>query len=385
MKKRKKSSHRGGESNNGLRGKQIEIDVDSLSNTGDGVGRFGNRVVFVPYTMPGDRVRVAVTTDKRTFLQAEISEILSPSDDRIEPRCQYYKTCGGCTWQHIPYQQQLKTKADHVADTLKRIGGIENARYEPIVPSATDYYYRNRIQGVVRQGKFFQHKKNSQQLVAIDACLIADEKINNAIIDQLSNLPPGKVEIAVVEDEVRVLPVIGRSTELGFRQVNSHVDAVLTDIVLTLIADSQCRKVYDLYCGRGGWTNRIAQNNPALSVTGVDSVAVNINAAKQSAAELELTNVSYLQALVEETLGVIGQRHSLYIVDPPRSGLDPLVTKALCETPVDDLIYVSCHPATLARDLKHLTQAAYRVELVQPLDMFPQTSHVECLVHLQRK
>ena len=381
--KRKNKASRASGSRSGLQGKKIDIEIESLSNTGDGVGRLDNRVVFVPFTMPGDRLRVTVTADKRTFLLAEISELLAPSTDRIDPDCEYFQHCGGCAWQHIPYHYQLKVKAEHVADALERIGGIVDAPFAPIVPSVTDYHYRNRIQGTVRDGKFFQHRKSSQQLIAIASCLIADEKINNAIAERVPVMSPGKVEIAVVDEEIRLLPMIDRSTELGFRQVNSAVNTLLANLVLSLISKSQCKNVYDLYCGRGGWTNQIARENPALTVTGIDSARVNIEAATRSATELELSNVGYIQAKVEESLGVVGEKFTLYIVDPPRSGLDPLVTRALCKKRADDLIYVSCHPATLARDLKLLTEAAYRLELVQPFDMFPQTSHVECLVYLR--
>ncbi len=380
--KRKKSVIPAGKRRS-LQGLQVEIDIESLSTTGDGVGRLDGRVVFVPYTMPGDRVRVAVHTDKRSFLQASLLEVLEASVQRVEAPCKYFSQCGGCDWQHIPYDLQLQTKADQVKDSLERIGAIADAPVIPIEASPMPFRYRNRIQGEVRSGEFFLHRKNSKELVAVDACMIADQRINEAIKNKLASVPDSKIEIAVVDQQACILAMADRGTELGFRQVNTPVSERLANLVLAIIADSRCGNVYDFYCGRGGWTNTIAQNYPDMKVTGVDSTLVNIQAATAAAKQRDLVNVCFVHARVEDSLSVIGSKNSLCIVDPPRSGLDPLVTTALCKKRPADLVYISCHPATLARDLKILTDAAYRIKMVQPLDMFPQTSHVECLVHLQ--
>lgn len=373
---------RGGERKK-LTGTEIELEIDSLSNTGDGVGRFDGRVVFVPYTMPGDRLRATVTTDKRKFLLASLVELLAPSADRIQPPCKVFGQCGGCDWQHIPYQQQLQTKSDQVLDTLSRIGGLGHVPSLPIIVSSDPYFYRNRIQGVIRGSRFFQHRRGSHELVPVDTCHIADKRINEMVAAPLAQQADGDVEIAIVDDQAQLFPLHDRATELGFRQVNTAVSNRLDDLVLEILSQCQCANVYDLYCGRGGWTNRIAENYPALQVTGVDSLSVNIEAATTAASRMALANVTFIHASVEDSLSVLSSKDSVCIVDPPRSGLDSLVTRALCKKRPRDLIYISCHPASLARDLKILTEKAYRIITLQPLDMFPQTSHVECLVYLQ--
>lgn len=381
--RRKKTTGKRFRSAAGLQQSEIEVEIDSLSHTGDGVARYDERVVFVAGTMPGDQVRAKVSADKRTFLQADVVDVLRPSADRIEAPCKYFGQCGGCDWQHIPYELQLKAKSSQITETLERIGGIADVTVLAIEPSMTPYHYRNRIQGQVVGGKYFQYRKNSRELVAVDFCKIADTRINAFIENKLVSVADGRVEIAVVDEQVEVLPIENRGTELGFRQVNSAVSSRLDELVLSAIAASGCNKVFDFYCGRGGWTNMIASAHPAITITGVDSTLVNVQAATHAAEQLKLNNVSYLHAKVEDSLSVMGSKNSLCIVDPPRSGLDPLVTQAFCKKPSSDLIYISCHPATLARDLKVLTQKAYGIKTVQPLDMFPQTSHIECLVHLQ--
>jgi len=137
-----------------LKGRELEVSVTSLTNTGDGLGHIDQQVVFVPYTMPGDKVRLKVVQDKGTFLIAELLEVLEPAPDRIIPSCSYFGKCGGCDWLHIPYELQLEVKVEQLLETLQRIGGLADVAVDKIIASPAPMNYRNRIQGNLRDGTF---------------------------------------------------------------------------------------------------------------------------------------------------------------------------------------------------------------------------------------
>ncbi len=367
-----------------LKGRELQVEIVSLTNSGDGLARLEDQVVFVPYTMPGDTARVKVQQDKGRFLIASLLELLSESPDRITPCCDYFGECGGCDWLHIPYQIQLDVKMNELRETLARIGGLPDIDIKEIIPSPKPVHYRNRIQGHVKGGSFHYMRRGSNKVIPVQQCKIADEQINQRLADGLKDVANGKVEIAVSDEQVHVTPMHSKTTtDMGFRQVNTALGQVLNELVLSEVRDGEFKIVNDLYCGRGAWTNAIARLLPDCSVVGIDAMPENIALAKSEAARESLQNVSYVQALVEEALTQFKPKNSLCIVDPPRSGLDPAVTKALCKKPAKGLVYVSCHAATLARDLKILTDQAYEITQIQPLDMFPQTAHLECVVKLQ--
>lgn len=366
--------------------RDAELVIESLTNAGDGLGRQDQRVVFVPYTLPGDRVRIKITQRKKTYALGSVEEILEPGKDRIEAPCPYFERCGGCDWQHVPYALQLTAKQEQLVDTLTRIGLLQDLPMEDIIPSEREYGYRNRIQGEIRAGSFHYKWRRSDQRIAVDRCAIAEEPINDFLQNtDLTQTVQGRVEIAVVDGEVTVVEINDKnSTELGFRQVNTQISDKLTARLLDRVEQSECQKVIDLYCGRGHWTNHIAGQHSDKQVVGVDSSAENISAARDQAQAMSLGNVQFHQAAVEKTLGKLDIGSSLCIVDPPRAGLDSSVADTLIANPCQELLYVSCHPATLARDLKKLTEGGYRIETLVPMDMFPQTAHLECLVHLVR-
>ncbi len=374
-----------------LNGRELSIEITGLTNTGDGIGRFEQQVVFVRHTMPGDEVRVRVAKDKGTFLIADLLEVVTPSNDRVRPSCEYFGECGGCDWMHIPYELQLVAKAEQFTETLHRIGGLTDIEIEEIIASPKQLNYRNRIQGQLRGGVFHFKQKGSNKLIAIKKCEIADELINKRFSAGFDEMATGKVEISVSDQKIDIVPLNSmQSTDLGFRQVNTEMGQILTELVLTTLtgdalSGEKVELINDLYCGRGDWTNAIAQLMPCATVLGVDSMPENITLARSRAASAGLKNVEYLQANVEEALGKVKVKNSFCIVDPPRAGLDAAVSEALCRRPAKELVYVSCHAATLSRDLKILTNGAYKVTLLQPLDMFPQTAHLESVVRLQAR
>ncbi len=367
-----------------LKGKELQVDIVSLTNTGDGLARHDNQVVFVPYTMPGDTVRIKVLQDKGSFLIASLLEIVAESPDRIIPSCDYFGKCGGCDWLHIPYQLQLDVKVNELRETLSRIGGLPDTEIQEIIASPKSTRYRNRIQGHIQDNAFHFMRRGSNKLIAIRQCEIADARINQRIAQGFKDIARGKVELSVSDEKVLLTPKLAKGGgDGGFRQVNTEMGLVLHDLVLSTLRTGEFESVNDLYCGRGEWTNAIAQLLPNASVVGIDAMPENIALAESHAAREGLQNVNYVQALVEEALSRFEVKNSFCIVDPPRAGLDTAVTKALCRRPARELIYVSCHAASLARDLKILTDGGYEITLIQPLDMFPQTAHLETLVRLR--
>jgi 23S rRNA (uracil1939-C5)-methyltransferase len=363
--------------------KEAELTIDSLTNSGDGLGRLDERVVFVPYTMPGDKIQIKITQRKKNFMLAEAIDILEEGPGRLTPKCAVFERCGGCDWQHVPYADQLKAKEEQLRDTLKRIGTLGTVPVEPIAHGAEEFNYRNRIQGEIRSGKFHYKRRRSDERVAIDRCEIAEEPINEWLASDLSDVPSGRVEVAVVDDSVVVVPITDKNTtELGFRQVNTNVSQILTERLLETVKKSECTTVVDLYCGRGNWTNQIGALYRDKEVIGVDASAENIDVARASSQKMKLGNVQFHLSPVEKIISKLPVETSLCIVDPPRSGLDTAVTERLSKNRPAELIYVSCHPATLARDLKLLTDAGYKISTLLPLDMFPQTAHLESFVHL---
>lgn len=366
-----------------LTGREFNLTITALTNAGDGLGHIDEQVIFVPYTMPGDEVRVRVMQDKGSFLIADLLEVVCPGPDRIKPACEYFGQCGGCDWLHIPYELQLKEKVTHLCETLNRIGGLAELEIKEIIASPRHTNYRNRIQGQLKDGAFHYRRKGSNKLISIAECQIADELINLQLAKGFDRTGAGRVEIGVSDNKVTVVPLYNKqSNPLGFRQVNTEMGALLTELVLSALNDAEAGTIYDLYCGRGEWTNAIAQLSPDKTVLGIDAMADNITLAKSNARQLGIQNVEFIQAKVEEALDKIKVKNSHCIVDPPRAGLDAAVCSALCKRPAKGLIYVSCHAATLARDLKILVASGYEVSSIQPLDMFPQTSHLECVAKL---
>ena len=246
---------------------------------------------------------------------------------------------------------------------------------------------------MTENGAFHYHAARSADLVGIDACVIAHPSINeyiNAPKTPFSN-ERQSVELAFMPDHrVSVFKVhADRSTELGFRQINTAVSKILTNTVSNII-DEQLRgtnamqgqqTLLDLYCGHGAWTRHIAQRHPSLSILGIDNSEQNIRTARSEAANLN--NANFLVSRAETALKKSTTHHDFVIVDPPRAGLSTAVVEALTEFKTPTLLYISCHPATLARDLAALTEGGYTVDFVQPFDMFPQTPHVESLAILR--
>jgi tRNA/tmRNA/rRNA uracil-C5-methylase (TrmA/RlmC/RlmD family) len=363
--------------------KILTLTIESLSNSGDGVARDQKRVVFVPFALPGERVEVEIIFEKKSFSKARLRQVLIPSPHRVSPRCPVFTRCGGCDWQNLAYEQQLHWKQRNLRETLQRIGGLHvDGKVAEIHPSPDIFFYRNRIQLNTDKDGYYYFAKESQVPVLVSECPIARPAINEWL--HRTPQPPRvgtKIELAEMDDgKVSVFPVnkVGQS-ELGFRQVNDLQNQYLQQQLIDFVQEVKAQRLIDLYCGQGNWSLALAKNLPHLGCLGIDTNATSIRQAKSKAP----SNCHFEAGDALDLLKNDQGRADVIVVDPPRAGCSPQVLEQLTQRPPLWLVYISCHPATLARDLKVLVQGGWVLQRLQPIDMFPQTAHLECLTILQ--
>jgi 23S rRNA (uracil1939-C5)-methyltransferase len=347
---------------------EIEILIENIAFGGKGVGRAGKKAVFVPFTIPGERVAAQITSEKKSFAEAVIVRLIEASPERTTPRCPYFGRCGGCSYQHMHYEQQLHWKARQVSEALRRIGKLSAPPIRPIVPSPQEYEYRNRITVHVEDGVigFFRH--DAHRLIDIEQCPIARVEVNAELTALRGRRPrPGHYTL-----RAQIGPRV-------FSQVNEPVANHLADEIVKLIPPDQSLLV-DAYCGGGFFAKRSLGKSSRM--VGIDWDRHAIAAAEREATPAETYLAGDLAALLREQLVPANLRLTTVIVDPPAIGLSNEVRDILRAYPVATLLYVSCNPPTLARDLANL-QTAYHLESVTPFDMFPQTAEIEVLAHLR--
>ena len=371
------------------RGDRITLDITDLAFGGEGVGRLGEFVVFVPFVLPGERVEVKLTEVRRSFGRGIAAQRFSDSPERVEPRCPYFGECGGCQYQHLDYTAQLRWKRKQIIDLFQRVGGFPDAPVREVLPCPAPYGYRNRI--LVRS----QWNKPAQKLnlgfirwdcnlvCDIESCAIAEPALNEAIVQWRRNPPPkgGIKTLLRIPPEDWVVP------EHSFFQNNFFVLPALMDAVRARLHDSGIRHLVDAYCGVGFFSLSLA--DAVDSFLGVELDIPAIKAARENQRRRNITNGEYVagdtDALLPALLTKLDPAKTSVLLDPPRVGCHPPAIQVLREAAPAQILYVSCHPATLARDLKLLCAGdRYRLVDVQPVDLFPQTQHVECVADLRR-
>jgi 23S rRNA (uracil1939-C5)-methyltransferase len=415
----------------------MQIQIEKLAFGGAGIGRTTGKVVFVRGGLPGDLVKVRITKEKGSYDEAEIEEIVSSSPERTEPPCPVFGQCGGCQWQHLNYFAQLKAKEGILRETLERVGGLKDIEIEPIVPSPKQYGYRNRVmlsvwfqKGIYNLG---YHEERSRRKIRIEACPIALEPIEETIV-RLSkalssiNAPRSPLErIHVASNEknayITLVPQFGRepknltslrdhimkfeetdivgiaghderefefallglkfySTASVFIQANREIHERLVETLLEWSDLKGDERVLDLYSGIGNFSLHLAKR--CQEVVGVDVRAKALNLAKKSAEANSISNAVFdaspSEFFVRESVKR-GDSFDLIALDPPREGAKEIL-KELAELSPKRIIYVSCDPPTLARDLKTLRELDYITLKIRPFDMFPQTYHIESIALL---
>jgi 23S rRNA (uracil1939-C5)-methyltransferase len=355
----------------------VDLEIEDVAFGGNGVGREQGKAIFVPYTIDGETVSAEIVREKKQFTEADLVEVKQGSPDRVEPQCPYFGRCGGCAYQHISYEHQLAIKWRQVRDALQRIGKLKDVPMRPIVPSPEQYGYRKRITVHAEDGVIGFFRRDSHRLIDIEHCPISRDEVNHAL-SKLRGQPH-------VRDGHYTLRASANARV--FSQTNDAVARALRDLVVDLVPPNQ-QLLIDAYCGAGFFAKVLLDKFER--VTGIDWDRFAIAAAKENATEKE----TYIAGDVEEELAnatrkgdlqiapAVKDRRSLtMIVDPPATGLNANVRKAIVELMPGTFIYVSCNPPTLARDLRELKDK-FTIESVTPLDMFPQTAEIEVLVHL---
>jgi len=369
-------------------GAHCTVTISDIAFGGEGVARVEDFVVFVPFVMEGEVVEVEITELKKRFARARLLRVLQPSPERVQPPCRYFGDCGGCQYQHIDYPAQLRLKHKQICDLFQRIGGIDARMVEPVIPSPQPYGYRNRIMIRSQWDKFKQGlnigfiRADNRLVVDIEECKIAEPALNAQITNVRAH-PPPKGGIKVV---LRIAAEDWEVPRDSFFQNNFFLLPKLVEAARQCLQRSRSRHLADLYCGVGFFSVELADLVESFAGVELDQLAV--KAARRNAAARGRTNGEFLAGRAEDLLPGLMDRFSAaatsILIDPPRTGCPAESLACLRRTRPNQVIYVSCHPATMARDLNILcAEGVFDLVKVIPIDMFPQTAHVECVADLQ--
>ncbi len=412
----------------------LVLDVERLTYGPDALARCGGQVVFLPYAAPGDRVVAEVVARRRGHLRARVAAVLAPSPARVAPACPVFGVCGGCQWQHLALEAQREAKRAVVIEQLRRVAGLRDPAVPPVRPASAPLAYRSRITLAAEGRRLGYHRLRSHALVEIDACPIAEPVLaahlgaarafaaalraplarvtiaaapggvalvarttarpgpaDRAATERLLVAEPSVRGAVVTDGAVRLVvgdPTVRAPLEPGleievpadvFTQVNPAANQLLVATVVGLVGAAP--RVLDLYCGAGNFALPLARRG--ARVHGVERAAAAVAAARANAARLGLAGATFVAANVTTALAAAPAGSAdVVVLDPPRAGAAPALG-ALAALRAPRLVYVSCDPATLARDIRTLAAHGYRLGRLELLDLFPQTYHVETVAELQ--
>ncbi|OFZ79719.1 MAG: hypothetical protein A2583_01410 [Bdellovibrionales bacterium RIFOXYD1_FULL_53_11] len=371
----------------------IELTITDLARSGAGVARdAGGRVIFVPLTAPGDRVRARICSEEKKYALAEAVEVLEPSPGRVEPRCSVFGRCGGCMWQHIPYQKQWTTKLGGVMHALGRVG-LKDAPKPDEFPAHDPWNYRNRIQLRGNGDTLGFYARKSHDIVAVDTCPVARQEINAALAGIRTTgsklVRPYKAEVEVLPDgTVRTVWNAPHGAG-GFRQLHDEQNTHLQAWVGRAVPDGS-GVVFDLFGGSGNLSRPLAGR--AGQVHCVD-ISIPPDAGAGAPGNMTFHRTAVLRWLIktrrnpERFIALESAAQNIVIVDPPRIGLAEEMKEllpALAALKVQRVVAVGCDPDSWARDLCKLTRAGWRLTGCAVFDFFPQTPHVECAGVLEK-
>lgn len=410
--------------------------ITGVNHKGEGVARIDGKVTFVPLAIPGETVEISITSQKKKFQQAYLERVMNPSPDRVVPSCPYFPACGGCAYQHVSYDRQLQLKREVVQNSLQRIAALE-VEVNPVIGMEPPWHYRNKV--IWHTGREFgqpslgYYRQGSHRLMGIDDCSLISREMqeySRYIKDhlqefqvpegcqvmlrqsaasrdimiifvgpgssgmQFDSLNEGKATVVSVDQGITRLHY-GRPTltetvadlkleiaPLAFMQVNHRQMEKMLELIRYYACLQPDDTILDAYCGIG--TIALVLAGEVRRVVGVESFKDSIKSAKRNAYHNGINNCQFIKGACEKIVPELEESFDVIILDPPRAGCKPELIQAVIRKSPRCIIYVSCNPATLARDLAIFNEAHFKVDKVQPLDMFPQTSHVETVVLMSR-
>jgi 23S rRNA (uracil1939-C5)-methyltransferase len=346
----------------------VDLTIHDVGFGGKGVARDNGKAVFVPFTIEGERVSARIVREKKQFAEGELVEVLEPSPERVAPACPYFERCGGCTYQHISYTHQLELKARQVEQAMRRIARLADPPMRPIVPSPLPYGYRNRITVHAEDDVVGFFQRDVHELMDIAQCPIAMPEVNDALAQLRATRPRDGHYSLRAHSGPRV-----------FAQTNDAVADALADFISATLADERGLLI-DAFCGAGFFTKRLAPKFER--VVGIDWDRFAIDAARKDARPNETYIAGDVAIELGRSLRSNDQPTQLaLILDPPATGLTAGTRHAILGNAPQTMIYVSCNPPTLARDLAAL-QSHFTIVSITPFDMFPQTAEIEVVAHL---
>ncbi len=403
-----------------------EVKFEAMTYGGEALGHLADgRVILVPFALAGERARVRVMQERKGLARGQIVELLQPSSERVTPRCKHFGICGGCHYQHTDYEHQLDIKTRILREQFTRIGKLERPPVQAAIPSPRAWNYRNQVQfHVKRNGRLGYVRADGEGVIAVEECHLPEEVINQAWpqIDLEEGLEVQRVNLrAGADDDVMLLlegdnpalpelevqgdmsvvqafgeeaitmsgagqltmNVLGRAFQVSapsFFQVNTAAAEKMVEHVLKLLP-AETPTIVDAYCGVGLFSAFMAPR--AGRLIGIESSAA---ACRDFEVNLdEFDNVELFEAPTQDVLPALQFEVNVIVLDPPRAGLGTGTVEALIKLRPEMIIYVSCDPSTLARDLRQLVEAGYLLQQVTPFDLFPQTYHIESISLLRRK
>lgn len=356
----------------------MKVSIHEIAFGGKGVGRLEDgRVVFVPFVAVGETAEVEVVRAHRKYVEARLIGVTDVSPERVEPRCPYFGRCGGCSYQHLSAAEQGRIKRQQVEGVLRRIGRIDGVPVRETVPSPNAYEYRNRITVHLDEGMvgFFGQPTGRGNLPLIDIahCPIATPEVNDAL---------ARFRRRPWREEGNVTLRANTGHEGGFLQTNDGAAAELLAVVTHLLppVGEGLTHLVDAYCGSGFFARHLRDR--FAQTVGIEWDERAVTRAQREAAAHERYLCGDVAALLPDVLAVAPKGETLLILDPPSEGTTDGVRRAILASPPGQIVYVSCNPATLARDLATLG-AEYEILSITPLDMFPQTAEIEAVAHLR--
>ena len=374
-----------------------EVVVQRTGLEGQGVAFDGaGNIYFVPGVIPGDRIRVEFSPTQKRYRDAVFLELLEASPQRQDPGCAYFQDCGGCDWLHWDYAGQLLAKESVLKHVLQR-SALTPHEFLPMLRSPDIYGYRNRIQLRRKAGKVGFFRRKTHEIVDVERCRVAHPKLNEEIAHIRTEKPPArsegdddgeKIELMVNGDNSVARVYNSPHGILGFRQVNSGQNEALREMLRSHLVASQSRLILELFCGNGNLTFAFAGEVGVEKVLGIDSSYQAIEQANARRAETGRSNIQFLTSEIrpatsEKLPAAFKGRYDTLVLDPPRQGAGNSL-EFFVHPNLKNIFYISCSPLTFTQDVKFLNDQGFAFVLIQPVDMFPHTRHIELFAKFSR-